>query len=78
MKVTYDKIAKAAYIFMKDLDVRGKVAKTIPVTDNIIIDIGPMGELMGVEILNPELSIGKSNLKNLKKEKFSLPIVSIA
>ncbi len=77
MKVRYDKRANAAYIFIGIEDLKGK-ARTVPVTDNIAVDIGPNGELLGVEILNAKESIGLKGLKNLEKEKFNLPIVQYA
>ena len=47
MKVTYDKIANAAYMTLR----KGKVAKTIEMSDNVIIDLDKKGNLLGIEML---------------------------
>lgn len=75
MKMTYDKLANAAYIYLKGI--KNKVTKTVEVTDNLIVDFGPRNKIVGFEILNASSSIGKDILRNLKKEKFNIPAVAI-
>lgn len=48
MKMTYDKEADAVYIKFQD----GKFVKNKEVSEGIILDIGPRGIILGLEILD--------------------------
>ncbi len=50
MKVEYDRYAKALYIRLQEKE-RGR---TIEVNENLNIDLDEKGNLIGIEILNPE------------------------
>jgi uncharacterized protein YuzE len=71
MKITYDKFADAAYIYLSN---KKKAKKTIAVTDSIIIDLDEKGGLMGVEVLDA----AKHLSKNILKEAVKLPAPSLA
>jgi len=46
----YDPTSTALYVRMK----RGKVAKSKPLADNIILDLNANNELLGIEIIGPK------------------------
>ena len=50
MKITFDKQANAAYIYLKDIK-SGEVVKTISINDTINIDLDKEGRTLGIEIL---------------------------
>lgn len=50
MKIEYDRYAKALYIRLQEKE-RGR---TLEVNENLNIDLDEKGNLVGVEILNPE------------------------
>ncbi len=52
MRITYDKEAGAAYVYIKYPIQRGEASKTVEVKENIILDFDRKGKLLGVEILN--------------------------
>ena len=62
MKITYDKIANAAYLYFKKSQ---KVTKTIPISEDIIVDFVSNGGILGIEILNAS--------KNIDVEKLATP-----
>jgi len=45
----YDPTSTALYVRMK----KGKVAKSRPLADNIILDLNAKDELLGIEIIGP-------------------------
>lgn len=47
MKATYDKEADAMYIRVK----KGKVHKTLQVSDAVLVDVDKKGQALGVELL---------------------------
>ena len=47
MKATYDKDADAMYIRVK----KGKVHKTLKVSDMILVDVDKKGQALGLELL---------------------------
>ncbi len=57
MTITYDKEANAAYIYINTPN-NNLVSKTVPVSDDVMIDFGSKGELLGIEILNASKHIG--------------------
>ena len=59
MKITYDKIANAAYLYLKKAQ---KVTETVPVSDDIIIDLDAKGGVLGIEILNASKNIDVGEL----------------
>ena len=65
MKITYDKEADAVYIKFQD----GKFVKNQEVSDGIILDIGPKGIILGLEILD-----ARSRLKSKKVPHFGLQV----
>ena len=50
MKTTYDICANAAYIELSDCD----VARTVEVTDSVMIDLDEFDVAVGIELLDPE------------------------
>ena len=60
MKLTYDKEANAAYIYLKRFK---KVSKTVPVSNDLLIDFGSKGEILGIEILNASVHMALKDLK---------------
>ena len=52
MRITYDKKAKAVYIYLTEENL--KVAHTAPIEDNIFIDYSHWGTPIGIEILYEE------------------------
>jgi len=50
MKIEYDRYAKALYIRLQEKE-RGR---TIEINENLNIDLDGAGNLIGVEILNPD------------------------
>lgn len=58
MKITYDKIANAAYMTLR----KGKVAKTVEMSDNVIIDLNKKGNLLGIEMLDASNQLPKQGL----------------
>ncbi|MDO8623763.1 MAG: DUF2283 domain-containing protein [bacterium] len=48
MKITYDKIANAAYMTLR----KGKVAKTVEMSDSVIVDLDKKGHMLGIEMLD--------------------------
>jgi len=62
MKMTFDKEADAAYIYVKDEIKKGEVKKTISLNEDIIIDFDKDEKLIGVEILNASHVLSKNVL----------------
>ena len=52
MKIEYDKIVDAAYLYVVDDIKGGDAVKTIELYDNIILDFDKNKKLLGIEILN--------------------------
>ncbi len=60
MKFTYDKEANAAYIYFRKSQ---KVRKTKAITNDVVIDFGARGELLGIEILNASSHVARKDLQ---------------
>ncbi len=72
MKITYDKIADAAYMTLR----KGKVAKTVEMSGDVIVDLDKKGHLLGIEMLGASNQFSKSNL--LKGMTHGIPIEIIS
>ena len=59
MKATYDKEADAMYISVK----KGKVHKTLEVSDAINVDVDKQGRALGVEILFVSSQMPRNSIK---------------
>jgi len=57
MTITYDNEANAAYIYV-NRSANNSVVRTIPVSSDILVDLGIGGELLGIEILNASKHMG--------------------
>ena len=66
MKVTYDKEADAAYIYLKDRINKGEVKSTISMNENIILDFDANKKLIGIEILCASAVIPKGAIGALQ------------
>ncbi len=62
MKITYDKIADAAYIYFK----KNKIAKTVCLADRLIADLDKEGKIVGIEILDASFQIGGKKASEIK------------
>jgi uncharacterized protein YuzE len=62
MKLTYDKSADAAYIYLKYPINPGGAKKTIEVSDNINIDFNSKEKNIGIEILGASKILDKEIL----------------
>jgi len=58
MKISYDKIADALYIYLR----KGKVAKTKKVTSRLLIDVDKRGNVLGIEMLDVSRQIPKKEI----------------
>ncbi len=50
MKIEYDNYAKALYIRLQEKDAK----RTVEINENLNLDMDEKGNLIGIEILNPE------------------------
>ena len=64
MQIEYDKQAQATYIRLR----RGKVAKTIKLQDDLIVDLDKNSEILGIEIL------GLLGALSERKGSFRIPV----
>lgn len=71
MKITYDKEADAAYVYLKYPMEDGEAKKTVEISDNIIFDYDKDGKLIGVEILAASKVLNKKTL--LEAEQIAEP-----
>lgn len=60
MKITYDKIADAMYIYFK----KAKIFKTVKMDDGFLVDTDEKGKTIGIEILGASSQIPKNHLVN--------------
>lgn len=74
MKIRYDKEADAAYISFRE---KGKLQKTISVSNDIVVDFGSHGKVMGVEILNARSHIAKNDLRRAVSRKVDIPLIKL-
>ena len=66
MKVTYDKEADAAYIYLKDKIEKGEVKSTVSMNENIVLDFDSEKKLIGIEILSASTVVSKPAVKSLQ------------
>jgi len=66
MKVTYDPVADAMYIYFSD---RKKSTRTEEVSDDFLVDYRGK-EMIGIEILDASRKLPKRNLESLKPASF--------
>ena len=64
MKISYDKVADALYIYLR----KGKVAKTKKVTSRLLIDVDKRGNVLGIEILDVSHQIPKKEIGRIYTE----------
>lgn len=62
MKITFDKEADAAYIYIEEETKEGASVKTIEVNEDIILDFDKDDKLLGIEILNASKNISREFL----------------
>ncbi len=55
MKIQYDNVADAMYIYLK----KGKVAKTAKMAGRLLVDLDRSGKVIGIEILNASTQMAK-------------------
>lgn len=64
MKIQYDKLADAMYIYFR----KAKVSKTIKMKDRLIVDVDKVGKIIGLEILGVSTQIPKNQIGNIQME----------
>jgi len=64
MKISYDKIADAMYIYLR----KGKVAKAIKVKKGLLVDVDKKGAVLGIEILDVSRQIPKKEIGKISTE----------
>ena len=64
MKISYDKIADAMYIRLRD----GKVKGTVKVTDRLMVDVDSKGNTVGVELLDASHQLSGKGMQKFEKE----------
>ena len=64
MKIQYDKLADAMYIYLRE----GKAAKTIKVNDRLLIDVDKKGNALGIEMLRVSLQVPKKDIGKISME----------
>ena len=62
-KITFDKEADAAYIYLKDI-LPGEVSQTISLNDSVNIDLDKDGKTLGIEILDATKNLPANALKS--------------
>ena len=67
MRITYDKEADAAYIYIKYPIKKGEAKKTIPTDAGPIFDFDKKSKLLGIEILDASKVLNKKFLKEAKR-----------
>ncbi len=71
MNFNYDSVADSAYFTIN----KGKVKRTIEMLNNLIVDIGQKGQIIGIEILNfSQNQIKKTSILKLVKSGIPLSI----
>jgi uncharacterized protein YuzE len=65
MKVTYDKEADAAYIYLKKIS-SAEVKDTIELNENIILDFDSEKRLVGIEILAASKVVPKGAVSEMQ------------
>jgi len=55
VSVKYDPSCNALYIRIKT----GKVAESEPLSDSLIVDLDPAGEILGIELLAEKLDLSR-------------------
>ena len=64
MKIQYDKMADALYIYLRE----GKVAKTIKVNNRLFVDVDKKGNTIGIELLDISQQIPKKEIGKIYTE----------
>jgi len=72
MKITYDKIADAAYMTLR----KGKVAKTVEMSGDVIVDLDKKGHLLGIEMLGASNQFSKNSLSKGVARGVPIEIIS--
>lgn len=68
MKIEYDKIADALYIYLN----KGKVVKTVKMQNRLIVDVAKNGKIIGLEVLGASKQIPKAQIT--RPIKISVPV----
>ena len=64
MKIQYDKLADALYIYLK----KGKIKKTVKLKDRLIVDCDKDGKILGLEILEVSSQVSKKEISRIQIE----------
>jgi len=62
MDLTYDSQFNIAYIRLRRKSAK---VRTIPVSDELNVDVGPDGRIYGIELLNANQQLGSRRVKTL-------------
>lgn len=73
MKIQYDKIADAMYVY---LGFKKKIARTIEISDRLLVDVDKKGNVIGIEMLNISAQTGMSDIKKIAKNGIPFRIVA--
>ena len=63
MKIEYDKLADAAYIYFKEIE-EGEVVQTISLNESVNIDLDKDGKTLGIEILDARKNLPKNAINS--------------
>lgn len=64
MRIKYDKMADAMYIYMS----KGKVAKTIKVNGRLLVDVDEKDNVLGIEMIGVSQQIPKKEIGRVYTE----------
>lgn len=73
MKIQYDKIADAMYVY---LGFKKKIVKTIEINDSLLVDVDKKGEVVGIEILNISARGDMADINKIAKKGIPFSILS--
>lgn len=64
MKIQYDKLADAMYIYLK----KAKISKTVKMKDRLVVDVDKDGKIIGLEILGVSSQVPKKQIGSIQME----------
>ena len=74
MKITYDREVDALSVMLR----KGKVAKTVEVSPEILVDFDDAGNPLYLEILDASRKIGKKEMNQITVGSTQIPLLGFA